>query len=220
VRDRLILQREAGSRVSNDVQAILDASTEALRTGRAADAIAMLESLLRDYHDCAEAHVILGDAYARERRTEEANDSYTLAGCFKPQWSLPWVRRGMLAFAEHRHADAIADLSEALARGSIDAGVHNTLGAAYFELRRFEDARLQFERALAIKPDYADAHSNLGCLLFRELEQLEAGEQHVQAALRLEPDNAVAQCNQVMLLQARGRAAEALALSEKLLARL
>ena len=197
----------------------LQTGAEALRAGKIDVAIDTLEALLKQYHDCADAHVLLGDALLRSDRSDEACDSYVLAACFKPEWPLPWIRQGMLASGQGRHDAAISALTQAIERGSDDAGVHNALGAAFYETRRFDEAAHHFRRALELKPDLADAHSNLGCLLFREMEQFDAGEHHVQTALRLEPGNVVALCNQIMILQRYGRTDEALSLCNELLAR-
>ena len=200
-------------------KAVLTAAAEMLRAERVDEAIDALEAFLQQYHDCAEAHLLLGDALIRSGRSDEARDSYLLAGCFKPDWPLPWIRHGMLESSQGRHDAAISALTEAIQRGSDDAGVHNALGAACYETRRFDEALHHFRRALELKPDLADAHSNLGCLLFREMEQFDEAENHVRTALRLEPDNVVALCNQIMILQRHGRADEALSLCNELLAR-
>jgi len=45
-----------------------------------------------------------------------------------------------------------------------DAEVHNNLGNALEKTPgRFEDAIAQFEAALRLKPEFAEAHYNLGC---------------------------------------------------------
>ena len=210
---------EVNEQRADDTKAVLEAAAEMLRAGRIDEAIGALEAFVQQYHDCAEAHLLLGDALIQSGRSDEARDSYLLAGCFKPDWPLPWIRHGMLESSQGRHDAAISAFTEAIQRGSDDAGVHNALGAACYETRRFDEALQHFRRALELKPDLADAHSNLGCLLFREMEQFDAAENHVRTALRLEPDNAVALCNQIMILQRHGRADEALSLCNELLAR-
>ena len=60
-------------------------------------------------------------------------------------------------------------LDEALAQGNAlagqfpnDATIPNIVGAVYSALGRLEEANSSFNRAIELKPSYADAHNNLG----------------------------------------------------------
>ncbi len=73
-----------------------------------------------------------------------------------------------------------------------------------------EQAMACWQKALHIRPDYADAHNNLGVLL-RELRRFDAAGQAFQNALRIEPTHADAHNNLGVLWQEmdRPQAAEA-----------
>lgn len=60
-----------------------------------------------------------------------------------------------------RHADAVKAFRAAIAAGSNNAGAYNDLGVALFESGDTTGARANFERALALEPDYQDATDNL-----------------------------------------------------------
>jgi tetratricopeptide (TPR) repeat protein len=67
-------------------------------------------------------------------------------------------------------------------------------GLAYLEAGRPRAARRRLERFVAGNPDHAEGQSALGvCLL--ELDDLEAAIEHLQAAARLEPDEALHRWN-------------------------
>lgn len=203
----------------DDAASRLHAAAEALRAGRLEEAEELLEGLLKKHHDCAEAHLLLGDANKARGLKDDARDSYILAQCFKPTWSVPFERLGMLAFDEGQCDEAIAALRQALSRGANNGTVHNTLGAAYYEKDRLDEAFHHLKAALALQPDFPEAHSNIGLLLFRGLEQFDEGASHLETALRLKPDHAGALCNWIMVLQHRGRIEEALSLCNELLTR-
>jgi tetratricopeptide (TPR) repeat protein len=73
-----------------------------------------------------------------------------------------------------------------------------------------EQARAAYERALAIDPQHAPAHVNLGCLA-HEAGRLAEAERHYRAALAARPDDATAAFDLGVVLEDLGRLAEACA---------
>ncbi len=86
--------------------------------------------------------------------------------------------------------------------------IHVNLGKEFLVAGRRADAIRQFEQAVQIKPDLAEAHNNLGRTL------LDAGSvpqaiSHLEEALRLKPDYADAHSNLANALAVVGRTQEA-----------
>ncbi len=69
---------------------------------------------------------------------------------------------------------------------------HNNLGSALLQEGRGSEALAHYEKALRLKPDYADAHFNLALVLADMGKPAEAASQF-KDGLRVEPDNAKAQ---------------------------
>ena len=82
------------------------------------------------------------------------------------------------------------------------------LGIALSVRGRRPEAIAAFEAALAIDPDYAQAHNNLGALL-QLVGRQEPALDHYRRAIALRPDNVEAQVNLGLLLSAQGRLTEA-----------
>lgn len=59
-------------------------------------------------------------------------------------------------------------------RGAEPAVASRARGTALQYLNRFEEAIPEYDRALALKPDYAEAHGNRGNALFQLNRQEEA----------------------------------------------
>ena len=74
------------------------------------------------------------------------------------------------------------------------------------------------ERALELTPDFAVAHSMLGYVLGHELGEYERGAAHIRRALELSPADPDVRCNSSAVLTREGRAVEALAICNDLLA--
>ena len=92
-------------------------------------------------------------------------------------------------------------LQEALAQGEALATQYpnepttaNLLGAVYLGLGKLEQAADSYRRALKIKPDIAEVHSNLGDVL-RSLGRTEEAVASYQKALQFKPDLVIANNN-------------------------
>jgi tetratricopeptide (TPR) repeat protein len=70
----------------------------------------------------------------------------------------------------------------------------NNLGIALLQTNRSLEAITEFERALALKPDFADAHNNLAVAL-SQLGRLPEAIAACEAALRINPAYSGAQNN-------------------------
>jgi tetratricopeptide (TPR) repeat protein len=78
------------------------------------------------------------------------------------------------------------------------------LGNIFKEIGRLEDAETCFSKAIAIKPDLAEAHCNLGITL-QELGRLVDAETSYKKAIAIKPDYAEAYCNLGNTLKELGR---------------
>jgi predicted O-linked N-acetylglucosamine transferase (SPINDLY family) len=78
------------------------------------------------------------------------------------------------------------------------------LGVALKELGQLDDAVASYQRAVALKPDLAEAHSNLGIAL-QALGQLENAAQSFRRAVELKPDFAEAHSNFGITLESLGQ---------------
>jgi len=88
------------------------------------------------------------------------------------------------------------------------AMMHNRNGYDLFTRGELEQAEIQFAEALKIKPDYANAHNNLGVLLAQQEHYTDAMK-HLAAALALSPEDRQTRTN----LEALKRQMEALSAS-------
>jgi tetratricopeptide (TPR) repeat protein len=66
--------------------------------------------------------------------------------------------------------------------------VENKIGIAYHQLQQLDFARKSYERALKLKPDYAEAINNLGTVFYAKKSYRRAVSQYSKA-LRLKPNN-------------------------------
>jgi len=113
-----------------------------------------------------------------------------------------WYALGYTYFSLQKVGDCIGALSKSLSLDVQNAEAHKILGRALMVIGRYDAAELEFEQAVAQKPDSAEIQLSLGKLHSIQ-DEWEPARQALEAALRLEPDN-------VEALDALGFALEAL----------
>src|SRR5262249_7182643 len=67
-------------------------------------------------------------------------------------------------------------------------------GERFYELQQFESAVLSFQKAIILKPDFANAYNELG-MTYAALGRHQKSVEYLQAAIRLKPQFAVAHNN-------------------------
>jgi Tfp pilus assembly protein PilF len=103
-----------------------------------------------------------------------------------------------------------------LACTSGNAVAYNDLGYVLFQDRRLDEAIVQYQKALQLKPDYAEAHYNFGNALLQKNRLDEAAVQY-QQALQVNPDDAKAHNNLGFVLSHGKRVDEAIVQYQKAL---
>jgi Flp pilus assembly protein TadD len=120
-------------------------------------------------------------------------------------------------FHQGRLEEAIGHYRQALEFNPDNPDLHTSLGLAYARLHRADEARAEYERAIAAaqastqnKIAVARAHNNLGLLIARE-GRLSEAVLHFEEALRLHPDYSDAHNNLGVAFRRLGRVADAVA---------
>ena len=80
--------------------------------------------------------------------------------------------------------------------------MHHELGIAYVDAKMFTEAIAEFQKAIDLDPDFAEAHVGLGTVYF-EMEQLDDAESAVTEALQIDTDSDAARQLLEAIKQAR-----------------
>jgi tetratricopeptide (TPR) repeat protein len=98
--------------------------------------------------------------------------------------NLPPEMQGDLLMIRQRYLAAIA----AYQRGPRDSAVlWNKLGIAYQHMYALDFAKMQYEKALSLNPNYPEAFNNLGTVYYG-MKDYHKAENYYKKALRLKPD--------------------------------
>ena len=99
---------------------------------------------------------------------------------------------------------------EAASQNSLDPIAHFNLGKIHFEMGRMDEASACYKKALALKPDYAEAHNNEG-IVYEAIGKPNEAIASYRRALSSNPTLANPHYNLGRMLAAQGDSADALA---------
>lgn len=113
------------------------------------------------------AWYLLGDAYARLERWEEAVRAFDQALRLKPSFALALNARGVARAGQGRWEEAFEDLERVSAMAPEFADAHANLGTYWLYNRGPNDAMASFSRARQASPNFALAMNGSGCARFQ-----------------------------------------------------
>lgn len=164
-------------------------------TGKQSEAIAQLEEAVSLRPQSAEAQNALGEAYNKFGDPNAARTLFAKAVALNPSFAAAQVNLGLILVqaGEWRSAGAHLDRAIQVLGHTADAAYPHYLRAKVFSaLNQVPQAVEQLQEAVALKPDFGEAWSDLG--LARKTALNEAGALTAyERAVELNPSDAVAQ---------------------------
>ncbi len=173
------------------------------------------------HHPSADEAQALAQSFLQRSPDETEALALSLTAKF-PQHGFAWKILSVLYQDQQRYEESLRAAEQAIAWLADDAAPHNNLGITLLQLKRFDEAEIQFRKALEIAPGYAKALVNLAALL-RLQGKLDESEACCRRALEAEPlylnahialGNALEMQN--LLPQARACYKDALSISPKM----
>jgi tetratricopeptide (TPR) repeat protein len=163
-------------------------------------AVDVLERTLADNPGDRYAMRLLGTAYQRLGRNEEAEFALAVGALGEPAWADPWTdetmqfRRGFAVrlkdatsyFAAGRMNEAIALLQQLRQEKPDDIALLNHLGEVYVAAGRVDEGVAMLEQVVAREPDRFEAHVNLATAYLKRNE-LPRARASVDRAIALNP---------------------------------
>lgn len=116
-------------------------------------ALNLLEKVLGETPESAQAHYLRGRIHEDARRHAEAVASYSLALRFDPKASGLYQRRGCEFFRMGRFTDALDDFDRFIALAPQQEAEHWQRGIAYYYAGLYEKGRRQFELHRTVNPN-------------------------------------------------------------------
>ncbi|MBX3745089.1 MAG: tetratricopeptide repeat protein [Verrucomicrobiae bacterium] len=188
----------------------------ALERQRFEEAVDAFNRVLLLRPDQPDIYFDLAIAHLRHRRPAEALAILDRARLrFRPSFRLEYFS-GTACIELERYDQAIRHLTAAEVIAGATAPEHLTpafffqSGVAFERAKRYEDAAAQFERAIELDPNFAEALNYLGYMWAEQGLHLERAHELIERAVRLDPDNDAYLDSLAWVLHQLGRSEEAL----------
>lgn len=198
---------QAGAR---QAEAAVNLGEAALAQNRFAEAAGKFQQALRQDPDNVRAKLGLGEAYLGMGATDQAIATFDSQADFGEAAAAAGQGKGIALLLAGRNEQARDLLLEVVERDPSLWRAWNALGRYHDRQRQWAKAEESYRRALAVRPQAAIVHNNLGFSYLGQGRYAEAV-QELERALEEDPDLGVAQTNLRLALAFQGRYAEALA---------
>lgn len=158
-------QQEGFQEESSTAQQLYNTGYMMTLLGRYEEAIRLYERSL-EIEATAEAHTYLGWTYSHLSNYKRAIEEAEKAIRIDPEYGNPYNDIGVYLMEQGREDEAIAYLQKAMRakRYCCYQFPHYNMGRIYLRKKKYEKARREFQKALAIDPDYAPAAEALELL--------------------------------------------------------
>lgn len=168
-----------------------------------AEAIAMLQRVVKEDPNVIDAWFMLGNEYFKAGKFSEAIAQFSRALELKPDYDLAIINMANAYRRMGRDDAALAGYERYVMVDPKNAFVRYQIGEIYLDRRDHARAETEFAQALAIDPKLASALVATGVIAF-ERGQLPQAEQRLKEALALKPDVRLAHFNLALIAEARG----------------
>jgi tetratricopeptide (TPR) repeat protein len=173
-------------------QARLSLASRLLQQERVAEAVALLQQLVRDYPASASAWLGLGRALIQQQRYDTAEQALRQATRLDATRVEIQFYLGVALFEQGRTREATVFFRRAIDLRPDYAMAQYNLGQCLKAQGDQSGAITAFQAAVRYKPHHAQGHTNLGELLAQE-GQRELALQHLRLAIELDPSDPRAQ---------------------------
>ena len=162
----------AAAKKSAALQALIKEADDALRSGAPDDALAKLAKVAAEVEKCAACYARMGDVYVKKQDLPAAEKAYLQAIEFDPKLPDSYASLATLYNEQKKFDEAnkmAAKANELMASsGTMDASTLYNQGVILWNQGKGADAQPFFEKAIAQKPDMANAHYLLGMSLVNQ----------------------------------------------------
>ena len=177
----------------------------------------ILQQAVRVDPDASYVHNAIGLSYWRQGQLSQALTSLNTAIDLAPLWNYPRITRALIFLEQRRYAESETAFREALTNDPEDSTAHHGLGQLLFLTGRWAEAEQQVRNAIQFHPGNGYAYQTLSRIAQRSGRTAAESLNHLQLAIRLEPEEPAFRLSLAAFYRQQARFGEAQALFDQLL---
>ena len=120
-------------------------------------------------NDLYEAYILRGNAYSHLNRFEDAMNDLDKCSSLRPHYPDIYYVKGLINYRLKRFNEAIKNFNIAIELES-DSQIlyryYDGRGGAYMRLKKYDEAMIEFKKAISINPNRGEFYNNLGWIYF------------------------------------------------------
>jgi len=147
------------------------------------------QAIERDKNN-AVAHVILGDAYLKQKKGGEAMTAYDRAIQLDDKYALAYLRRGQLYTSSRNYNEAQEALQKAIAIDPNFAPAYRDLGELYYFAGQYDKALSTFKQYVDMAEKTPETRAKYASFLFLT-KNYDQALQEIEQVLQIDPNNTV-----------------------------
>jgi tetratricopeptide (TPR) repeat protein len=151
-----------GAVLANEASGLFVQSVFLCNHDRYADAIILLDQLVKAVPDCAAAYNNRGAAYNYLEKYANAIADFNRALALKPRFALAYFNRSDAYLGKGEYSEALADANRLLEINPNSEAAYRQRGHVYVKMQNFTKAMNDFNHALQIDPKSAGAYGDRG----------------------------------------------------------
>jgi arylsulfatase A-like enzyme/predicted Zn-dependent protease len=178
-------------------------------SGNAEEAIKIINGIIASDPEINDAYFALGNIYFKEGRFKEAIASFEQSLERKPDDTFTVINIANSYQRLGKPEEAERFVIDYLKRGFSDSQLYHLLGTLTFVQKKYDEAIKYYSECISLNADSAASHNALAAIYLVK-EDLAQAENHVNAALAINPQLTNLQYNRAQLLEKQGKIQEAM----------
>ena len=191
-----------------DVQDILERAKNSSRVGDHEQTARLLKNYLTKVPESREARLLLGTAFAKEGKLNEAADEFIALLARDPQDIEALNNAAVICRRQGKLEDALEYLKEAIDIDPLRVEFHYNAGNIHKQLGNFKAASMAYGKVIELDPAYVPAYNNLGTI-YDQLREYDKAFGVFCKGLALDQNNPTIHFNYGVALEANGRLEDA-----------
>lgn len=180
------MQKSLGS--SPALDAMFDTAFRHHQAGQLAEAGGLYNAILKENPNHADALHLLGLAHLQSNNPANAAELMRRAIQIAPERLLYYLNYGNALYALGKPDEALVQYKHLHSKDPSNVDAINNIANIYKDQYKLQDSATFYRKALALRPDFAEAHNNFALLLLDLKGDREEALQHFRQAIHSRPN--------------------------------